>query len=326
MITHIGLGVGAGLVSALLYSVIATGSPPGIFLRPLAPLPILIVALGWHHLVGLLALSVGALAASAFLRGPAGVDFALGTGLPAWALAYLTLALRPSQGSVRWLSPGSLLLATALAASAVVLGTAIALGGGDHARYTERLGRALSIFLRAQAGLPRDAALPDVFGMPAATLVQWGVAVAPAGIASLLTTTLALNLVGAAKIVDVSGRLPRPWPRLATARMPSFAVYVLGGGAVLSAVPGFPGVAGTAMVGGLVIAFALQGLALLHDVSRGRAGRGFLLTLTYLFAIFAPQVFVPLLALTGLLDSTTPVRRILGNRRPPGARPPPPTH
>ena len=61
----------------------------------LAPLPILIAALGWSHLAGLLA----ALFAAAGLALAFGFDFFLaflfGVGLPAWWLGYLALLGRP---------------------------------------------------------------------------------------------------------------------------------------------------------------------------------------------------------------------------------------
>ena len=52
-------GIGAGLVSALLFAVVITGSPLAFLLSYAAPLPVFIVALGWRHLSGLVAAIAG---------------------------------------------------------------------------------------------------------------------------------------------------------------------------------------------------------------------------------------------------------------------------
>lgn len=326
MITHIGLGFAAGLASALLFSVVATGSPPGVLLLYLAPLPILIVALGWHHLVGLLGLAIGALAISIGLRPTAGVAFALGPALPAWWLAYLLLIVRPSPGSggatpagtsgtLAWYPAARLLLWTGLAAAGVALVSSVAIGAGDHATYENRLSRLVSSFLRFQAGVARDAPLPTIGGVPGAALVEGLVAIAPAGLAGLLALVLGLNLWSGAKIVSISGRLARPWPDLPGLRMPPIALGVVAAGAAMSLLPGYIGVAGVALLGAMVLVFALQGLAFLHDVSRGRPGRGGLLALAYLLTLFFAQVFLPILAAAGMIDTATSLRRNLLARR-----------
>ena len=43
------VGIGAGLVSALLFSVVITGSPLAVLLYSAAPLPIFIASLGWNQ-------------------------------------------------------------------------------------------------------------------------------------------------------------------------------------------------------------------------------------------------------------------------------------
>ena len=62
MAHSLGIGVVAGLVSALLIGVIVKATPLALILYLLAPLPILIVALGWSHRAGLVAAATGTLA------------------------------------------------------------------------------------------------------------------------------------------------------------------------------------------------------------------------------------------------------------------------
>ncbi len=62
MAQHIGIGIGAGLVSALLFGVLLKATPLAILLYLVAPLPILIVGLGWSHKAALTAAAAGSLA------------------------------------------------------------------------------------------------------------------------------------------------------------------------------------------------------------------------------------------------------------------------
>src|SRR5687767_10387258 len=104
-------GVGAGLTSALLFAVTATRSPIGMLLLYVAPLPVLIAALGWNHRSGLVAVAAGALASTVVFRLEVGIAFAVGVALPAWWLAYLALLGRPTaDGSLEWYPLGRLLL------------------------------------------------------------------------------------------------------------------------------------------------------------------------------------------------------------------------
>lgn len=326
MIRIVSIGIGAGLVAALLFSVATTGSPAGMILCYLAPLPILIVALGWTHLVGLLAACAGTVALSLLLRPSAGLAFAFGAALPAWGIAYVALLVRGSgERGTEWYPAGRLLACVALAASFVTVASLVTAGGGDHGVYHDRFERLVSAFIRIQAGLPVGHPLPPVAGIAGDTLVRMVVALAPAAFAALLTAMFGANLWGAMKIVGISGRLPRPPLDVPSLRMPGAALLALAGAVLLALAPGYPGTAGVAVAGAVAMAFALQGLAFLHDVTRGRRGRGLVLFLTYVLTLTLGQALLPLLALTGMADTATSLRRSLIDRagRGPG-RPPSP--
>ena len=328
MATYLVLGIGAGLVSALLFSVVAAGSPTGVLLLYLAPLPIFIVALGWHHLLGLLALAVGGLAISVGLRPSAAMAYALGPALPAWWLSYLALLARPAPmvaandgAPVAWYPAGSLLMWIGVSGAVVSVVSAVAIGGFDHATYQDRLGRIVNAFLRLQTGAGRSGPIPPVAGIQAETLVRALVILAPAGLASLIALIVAANLWAAAKVVAISGRLARPWPFLPATRMPLLGLGGLATGLILFQLPGYAGTIGAALIGSFSLAFALQGLAFLHDVSRGKPGRLPLLILTYLFALILGQVVLPVLAVLGMADTATSLRSRLAAR---GEKKPPP--
>src|ERR1700681_4632988 len=79
------IGLGAGTAAALLFASAILGSIDTMPLLLLAPLPILIVALGWSHWAGLVAAAAAA-ACLAVLGADLFFAFLLGVGLPAWWL------------------------------------------------------------------------------------------------------------------------------------------------------------------------------------------------------------------------------------------------
>src|SRR5260370_8176793 len=89
------IGVGAGAAAALLFGSVTSGIGFSVILFYLAPLPIMIVAVGWSHWAGLTA----AVAAAAMLGGAFGMlffaTFLASVGAPAWWLGYLALLVRP---------------------------------------------------------------------------------------------------------------------------------------------------------------------------------------------------------------------------------------
>src|SRR5258708_6359417 len=93
------IGIGAGATSALLFASIASGSPLSFVLANFAQLPIMLAAIGWTHLTGL----IGALIASAGLAvattGSVAFAFLLGIGLPACWMGYLALLAHPSHST-----------------------------------------------------------------------------------------------------------------------------------------------------------------------------------------------------------------------------------
>jgi hypothetical protein len=308
------VGIGAGLVSALLFAVAVKGSLLAVALSVLPSVPILIVALGWTHWAGLIAALVGGLALTIAFKFAAGAIFVVGWGLPAWWLAYLALLGRARpDGSVEWYPIGHLLLWVALTVAVVTVLGAVAIGGGDYALYREAGRRVFEAFIRLQTGTSGDAPLPPIRAIAAEDVVEGIVFALPAVVASSLALVLVLNLWLAGKTVAVSQRLPRPWPFLPGAAMPPLAIALFLGSIAAAFVPGFVGLAGLAAFGGLSMAFAVQGLALVHDTTRGRPARGALLAATYFLTIFIGQVAWPVLALAGIADAAFGLRKRLSS-------------
>src|SRR3954454_6693182 len=88
-------GLGAGAAAALLFASVVSGSLAAVFLFYLAPLPIMIAALGWSHLARQIAVAsatavVGVLSAVFLIAVPV---IALGV----WWLGSLAMVARPAR-------------------------------------------------------------------------------------------------------------------------------------------------------------------------------------------------------------------------------------
>ena len=115
------IGIGAGAASALLFASVASGSLLSIFLFYVAPLPILIAALGWSHWAAAIAAIGAATSLAAIFGSVFFFAFMAGTGIPAWWLGYLTMLARPTPGgALEWYPSGRLVLWSAILAAAVV--------------------------------------------------------------------------------------------------------------------------------------------------------------------------------------------------------------
>ena len=93
MVQTVLVGAGAGATAALLFAV-ASGTVLSLLLALLAPLPILIVALGWSSAAGIVASISAAAMLGASLGFPTSLGFLLGVGAP-------TTALRPIWSGIR---------------------------------------------------------------------------------------------------------------------------------------------------------------------------------------------------------------------------------
>jgi hypothetical protein len=146
----------------------------------------------------------------------------------------------------------------------------------------------------------------------------------PGAAAASLTLTTLLNLWLAGRVVKISGRLQRPWPRLFDMKFPSLAPAVLGAAVAGSFLPDLFGVSLSALAASLTIAHVLLGLAVIHALTLGLSGRVFILGFVYV-AIVAlgwpirwPLLFVGLL---GMTDALFDLRGLAARRRGPPASP-----
>ncbi len=320
MVNFLLIGIGAGAAAALLFASVASGSLLSIALFYLAPLPIMIAAIGWSHWIGLFAAFVSAAALGVAFGVKFLIAYLLGVGLPAWWLGYLAMLARPTgdAGGVEWYPPGMLVLWAALLAALAVL-CAIPHFGLDQASFESALRSAFERVLRAQTDTPADAPLVLPGTADPQRWLDFLVVVIPPAAAGVGTVTHLLNLWLAGRIARISGRLHRPWPDVPTMRFPLWATAGTTIVFAASFVPGLVGTASGIVTAALLLAYGALGLAVVHAVTRGTAVRGLVLGGVYA-AVLLFGWPVLLASMIGLADTAIDFRGRLARRRPPSLR------
>ncbi len=316
------IGIAAGAASALLFASVASGSLLAVLLFYLSGLPILIAAIGWSYVAGLIAALVAALGLALVFGWLFFVAFLIGIGLPAWWLGYLALLGRPADppsppDATEWYPVGHLVTWAAILGALVVIAT-IPNFGTDAETFRAGLRRLFENVIRAQRQIPAGAPItvPGVSNID--RLLDFLVVAIPATGAVLSTLINLVNLWLAALIVRVSGRLRRPWPDIPAMEFPHYAPGLLAVAVAGTFVPGLVGIIAGVLTASLLIAYAALGLAVLHSVTRGIAGRRAVLIGAYLvLGAFGWPLL--LASLAGLVETLVSLRaRLARRKRPPG--------
>jgi hypothetical protein len=306
------IGLGAGAASALLFASIVSGSLLAILLFYLAPLPIMLAALGWNHWAALVGAITGALGLSIAFGSFFLFAFLVTVGLPAWWLGYLSLLARPAAEAspatpdgLDWYPVGRIVLWSAVIGALVVV-AAIPNFGFDEESFRAGLRRGFERLLRPdgeRSGTPLD--LP---GRPdTQRVVEFLITVIPPTAAVLNTVTSLINLWLAAVIVKLSGRLRRPWPQLSQMKLPSLASILLAIAVAASFLPGLIGIFAGVFTASLLMAFAVAGFAALHSLTMGVTARGVVLGGIYAAVLVFGWPLL-LVALLGIVDATFNIR------------------
>src|SRR5436190_6189177 len=317
------IGLGAGAASALLFASIASGSPLSFVLANFAQLPIMLAAIGWTHLAGLIGVLIASVGLAVATTGSVALAFLLGIGLPAWWMGYLALLGRARDSNpaeIEWYPVGRIVVWTAILAALVVLITMLRYGF-DATQMQAGLRRELERSLRFLAGVPANSPLQIPSIRDPERVLDFLVPIVPPLKATALTATSLLNLWLAAMIVHVSGHLKRPWPQIAQMSFPPFAATVLAIAVAGTFLPDLIGLASGVFAASLLLAYALLGFAVVHVLTARFAGRSFMLSGLY----FTVGLFgwpIVLMSLLGLLETIAALRARSVARRPP---PPTPT-
>jgi hypothetical protein len=291
-IRNASFGAGCGAVSALLFAVISTSSPLAFPLYLVAPLPILIATLGFTQSAGLVA-TLTAFAVTSLLFSPLiGLIHAASISLPAWFIGYLALLARPSADpstpdAIEWYPTGRLLFWTiTLSAGLTVAG--VLMLGNDYAAFVASFETMLNELIAFEPALFSGLMGADAAGSVAAIAHFLAIVAAPISAAISAVISVAL-LYAAGRIVKASGLLPRPWPDLATTHLPKLALPLLMATLVLTLIGSdFIGLFGRIGLAALLVGFCLQGLAVLHYLTRPIKSRRMILVMIYSIFLFLP--------------------------------------
>jgi hypothetical protein len=333
---------GAGLAGGVLFSLARQGTIPALLISNLAALPIMIATLSFGAYAGfgaaiLAALTVIGLALGQFPHeiwlanlpriSISGLAFIVSLGLPAWGLslvaslnvefwktAYGPLANGPlANGALpnaptakgvggTFVSVSSILaLAALFSAAFVTVGTIwITLQHGSFNAAITSATERLTPLTAQLAG--HELEIPDGIDLPELTRLLV-LTTAPL-IAAYLFFMFMLNLWLAARAVQISGRLTRPWPDIPRSlRAPRiFAVFFLV--AILGCfIGGLASVIAASFAAAIGAAFALQGLAVVHDLSRGQSYRTPMLFAIYTLLAVLMTWPLPIFTLIGLAEA-----------------------
>lgn len=320
MMTGILIALAAGLASALMFASIVSGAMISIVLFYLAPLPLMVAALGWGSATALIGGIAAALGLGAIFGFPYMAAFALTIALPAWWLGYLALLARPVSNdpqlanlasALDWYPTGRILVWTAAFATLTTISALLTLGS-DADTINAALRRGLLRIIGRGAVTPAGESEQVVDAL---------VAVAPGAATIIAMMTLTLNLWLAARITTTSGRLQRPWPDLRTTTLPKTVLGALLGAVALCFTGGLLAMIAQTVSAALLMAYAITGFAVLHTVSQAFSGRAFLLGAAYAGTLFIGWPLIGMIGL-GLADAVLGIRQAYWNRRGP---PPLPT-
>jgi hypothetical protein len=303
-----------------MFASIISGALISLVLFYLAPLPLMVAAIGW----GALSATIGGVAAAIGLGAlfglPYCIAYAITVALPAWWLGHLALLGRPNANAtaagngaspvaptLEWYPTGRILLWIAGFAVLTTLAALLTLGT-DAAAITAAMKRGLLRILG-----PRETS-------PSAELERWIdalVMIAPSAAAVVAMMTLTINLWLAARITATSGRLQRPRPDLKGTTLPPMTLVALCVAIAFGFTGGLLAMSAQIAAAALLMAYALTGFAVLHTLTQALRSRALWLSCTYAVVVVFGWPVLAMVVL-GLLDAVFGLRaRYLRTRPPP---------
>lgn len=269
------IGIGSGIVAAVLFVSLATNTLLAAMLFYVTPLPLLLARLGWGRTAGQLAFVTATALVGIIIGLKTAIFYGVAIGLPALLLGHLALLHREllpedAEGRplpdmspvVQWYPPGRLIAWTAVIAGALIT-CGLLLLAGDSDSYHRGVRKVFeeSILPQVQSsGVPIDTLRAERY----ISLVSRVLLPAVASIAWMFV--MLLNLWLAAKTTSISALLARPWPRFANLEFPPLMTVGFVASVGLALLPGMAGIVAMAFVGAFGFAYLLLGLVVLHQV------------------------------------------------------------
>ena len=311
MIVTVLIALAGGCASALMFASISSGAPSSLLLLYLAPLPLMVTALGWGPLSATIASAAASFALAAIFGIPYGIGYVIGVALPSWWLGHLALFGRPVTSSgngaeaphIEWYPVGRILVWIAGFASLTTFCKLLMLGTDATAILDAMRHDILRIF--------------EIFSIAADEKVLDAlVTIMPAcGVIGVMVT-LTINLWLAAKITAMSGRLRRPWPDLKTAALPKAALAALCVAAACTLAGGLLSMLAEIVTSALMLAYGFAGFAVLHTLTLALKSRALWLGSAYAAVVLFVWPVIGVVVL-GLADAVFGFRQRYLRRQPP---------
>jgi hypothetical protein len=286
----------------------------------LSPLPVAIAGLGWGWMPAAVAAAFGCLLVAVLGTGRAAAFYGLTLGLPIAVMSYLVMLNRPHtrddgapSATLEWYPVGHVLAWAALWAGCLA-GISLFATAGDIEGLRNELRGKLESFLAGGGVLPGmpghglEAAELNVFvelmviTFALATVVFW-------------MSIAILNLWLAGHVTRISRQLQRPWPDLTGIELPRRLPVAFVAAVAATFLPGLFPLVASGFAFAILFAYMLIGLAIAHRLTRGVAARPLVLAAVYASLVVLFPFSNLLLALAGIAEPFSPLRR----------PPPPPT-
>jgi hypothetical protein len=303
-----------GVAAAVIFTVVSRGGAGGLVFAHLAPLPLMIIALGYGVRHGATAALLATTIISIYPHPVLGMAYALLVAGPAWFACY---ALAGAPRGKRDLLTGNLPAWGALAPAAIlalvvilwlIVASAVA-GSMDEALNPIRA--RIFILLEAMAKQKEVGFAFDPVWLSGVLTIT-----APAMIAFYILLIHIVNLWIAGRLSRASGLLTKPWPDIAA----EFRLPKAVGGFFLAGLPpvflgGAPASVGYVLAATAGLLLALQGLAVLHIRLRGhRFSAPILAGVYFILGLLGWAILI--FSLVGLADLFLDFR---DRKTPPGA-------
>jgi hypothetical protein len=313
------LGLGAGLISAIVFASATTGAAVSrVVLYLLTPFSLYLAGLGLGFLPVLVAGVAGTLFILAISNPATALFYAVSEVMPAIVLTRLAHLSYGEGENRRWYPIGRIVIASAIIAG--FLGAVfLALQGADIESLTQAVRPQIEEFVKTQIpSIPGSQTLSEEQIKEMTEIV---VASLPGALAWSLMLISLVSLWLAGRLTLASGRLERPWPDFSKLQLPLGSAVLLLVATLLSFSGDKVWLLTDGFASALRLAFAILGLAVVHHVTLGSPWRGFILSTVYAALLILTRHMLLILALIGLAETIFHYRNAAQkNAQPPDPR------
>ena len=294
-----------GVVSAVLYLSLLTGSPGALILAYLSSLPLFAAGLSMGLAPLLIAAATGTVITGI---GDEFLSAAMYGGLTAGPVIWivrLALTSRQSSGSVEWYPSGRLITWLSVVAGGYFL-VAVAAFSAFEGGLRGQIERFLTTILEKLSGRP----WAELEGAHALLEVWEPMFPAMVGVSWIIM--LSLNGVLAQGLLVRFGRNLRPSPSMAVLQLPRVLAIMFGCALLASLAPSLIGYAGTTISVYFMVPYLLVGLAVVHALAGKLTSAHIVLVIFYVVLVLFGLFGLALTAGLGLVEQWFNVRRRCG--------------